>query len=114
MINPCCWRVGREAPGPADDETEDGLGWEPGPGALDTLAQQHGFITRLRARTHGPAAIRCHFRLEQSLSGRGKSLRKTFFDDTATLKKLIESTFFKAGTRMIALAVINIKGFLLS
>ena len=53
MINPCCWRVCREAPGPADDETEDGLGWEPGPGARDTLAQQHGFITRLRSQTHG-------------------------------------------------------------
>lgn len=65
--------------------------------------------------THGPAAIRCHFRLEQSLSGRGKKSAKEFLWWYCVAKtKLIESTFFKAGTRMIALAVINIKGFLLS
>ena len=89
MINPCCWRVGREAPGPADDETEDGLAGEPGPGARDTLAQQHGFITRLRARTPmaPPPSDAVLLGSSSPYQEEEKSLRKTFFDDTATRKR---------------------------
>ena len=113
MINPCCWRVCREAPGPADDETEDGLGWEPGPGARDTRT-----TAWIYHPSQGPDPW---FPLSDVILGSNsryqeeeKSLLKIFFDDTA--KKLIPSQLFLQSGNLADCvgAVINIKGFLLS
>ena len=118
VINPCCWRVCRER-GPGPRRWWDGGRVRVGAGAR---ASRH---TRTTAWIYHPSqgpdpwpppsdvilGSSSRYREEE------KSLRKIYFDDTAPCreKDAVRVNFLQSGgTWMIVLAVINIKGFLLS